>query len=365
MKESVPLHRIIIEARELFRERGYEGASMRDLAVRVGLRPQSLYTRFASKEALVPEVLALTLEETLAGLPDPSVDWRSAWRLLVVRIADTLEKRGRCVGLHLAYGMTETTPEAQAAVWVFFDALRGRMIAILRAGGRENPESEAADALAQLEGATLWITTEGDISVLRRTRERLLALTGTGREKRLSGAGRRRAVVAGCLALFGMSSAGAGALAAGPPHGVSAEAERLAGSWQCSGHFHSGRVHRSTYTGSVILGGTWLQLAETDIEPTTGYTALYLLGFDAQRRRDVMFDASNAGAATYASAEGWHAGVLTLSSDDAGEGAPYRFNRFVYRLLEPSGFSVTWQVRRTPGAEWLTGDELTCRGKAG
>ncbi|GEB36658.1 hypothetical protein GLI01_06930 [Gluconacetobacter liquefaciens] len=365
MKEPVALRRIVVEARELFREHGYEGASMRDLAARVGLRPQSLYTRFPAKQALVPDVLALTLEETLADLPDPSVDWRAAWHLLVVRIADTLEQRGRCVGLHLAYGMTAATPEGQVAVRAFFDALRGHMAGILRAGGRETPDDDAADALAQLEGATLWIATHGDRRVLRRARERLLALAGPEKEKGVPGVRRRTVLVAGSLALLGVSLAATGALAAGASHGVPIEAARLVGSWQCSGHFHSGRVHRSTYTGSVILDGAWLQLAETDIEPASGYTALYLLGFDAQRRRDIMFDANNAGAAVYASPEGWYAGVLVLSSDDAGEGAPYRFNRFIYRLLEPSGFSVTWQVKKTPDAEWVTGDELACRSRAG
>ena len=57
------MENIVDEARELFRNRGYAGMSMQDLAERVGLKKPSLYTRFASKESLVPEVLALTLAE--------------------------------------------------------------------------------------------------------------------------------------------------------------------------------------------------------------------------------------------------------------------------------------------------------------
>ncbi|EFG84712.1 hypothetical protein GHA01_16450 [Novacetimonas hansenii] len=45
MQEPIPLRGIIIEVRKLFREYGYEGTSMRNLARRVGLRSQSLYTR--------------------------------------------------------------------------------------------------------------------------------------------------------------------------------------------------------------------------------------------------------------------------------------------------------------------------------
>lgn len=44
---------IVIAARELFRERGYTGASMNDLAERVGLKKSSLYNRLPSKESLV------------------------------------------------------------------------------------------------------------------------------------------------------------------------------------------------------------------------------------------------------------------------------------------------------------------------
>ncbi|NVN37747.1 TetR/AcrR family transcriptional regulator [Komagataeibacter swingsii] len=166
------LRNIVMEARELFREHGYDGASMQDLATRVGLKKASLYTRFPNKESLVPEVLALTLEETVEGLPDPQDDWRLAWQTMVGRIAKTFETRKRCVGLHLAYGVTSVTHEAQAAVSQFFASLREQMAQILRAGEIPDPDAVAADTLAQLEGATLWITTSGDMAPLRRAVEK-------------------------------------------------------------------------------------------------------------------------------------------------------------------------------------------------
>ncbi|BCI65751.1 MULTISPECIES: TetR/AcrR family transcriptional regulator [Acetobacter] len=172
MREPVPIHRIVVEARELFRDYGYEGASMRDLADRVGLRPQSLYTRFPSKESLVREVLVLTLDDTLADLPDSKTDWRAAWRTLIRRIAETFETRGRCVGLHLAYGVTAQTPDAQEAVRAFFLRLRDAMAGILDAGEVSEPAAVAEDILAQLEGATLWIATSGDMTPLHRAVER-------------------------------------------------------------------------------------------------------------------------------------------------------------------------------------------------
>ena len=48
---------IVAEATRLFAERGYEGASMGDLAERVGLRKASLFHHFPSKDVLYATVL--------------------------------------------------------------------------------------------------------------------------------------------------------------------------------------------------------------------------------------------------------------------------------------------------------------------
>jgi TetR/AcrR family transcriptional regulator len=53
---------ILSEATRLFAERGYEGASMGDLAERVGLRKASLFHHFPSKDALYATVLEQLLE---------------------------------------------------------------------------------------------------------------------------------------------------------------------------------------------------------------------------------------------------------------------------------------------------------------
>lgn len=134
------------------------------------------------------------------------------------------------------------------------------------------------------------------------------------------------------------------------------------GSWDCAGSFGSGKAHRSTFTGSVILGGKWLELTEQDIEPATGYLAKYLIGYDAEKKRLVEFDANNFGAATYTSAEGWQNGVLTMTSsvsDDAK--APYAANRFLYSIAAPDTFTVDWQVSKTPALNWVASDHLVCK----
>src|SRR5690606_4323762 len=68
---EVTAARILDAAEELFAERGYHGASLRDVADRVGLRIPSLYNHFPSKEALYAAVLARGIGpvvELLTGL---------------------------------------------------------------------------------------------------------------------------------------------------------------------------------------------------------------------------------------------------------------------------------------------------------
>ena len=49
--------RILDEAEALFAERGFAGATLRDVATRVGIRNPSLYNHFPSKECLYVAVL--------------------------------------------------------------------------------------------------------------------------------------------------------------------------------------------------------------------------------------------------------------------------------------------------------------------
>ncbi|HUP92459.1 MAG TPA: TetR/AcrR family transcriptional regulator [Solimonas sp.] len=72
--------RVILDAAlRLFAERGYGGASVRDLAALSGLQPASLYAHFPSKEHVLAELCRLGHEEFVRGLraalldcgPDP------------------------------------------------------------------------------------------------------------------------------------------------------------------------------------------------------------------------------------------------------------------------------------------------------
>lgn len=67
-KERMKREDIVREATKLFAQRGYDGASMADLAEVVGLRKASLFHHFPSKDALYAEVLAALVAEVGASI---------------------------------------------------------------------------------------------------------------------------------------------------------------------------------------------------------------------------------------------------------------------------------------------------------
>jgi hypothetical protein len=137
---------------------------------------------------------------------------------------------------------------------------------------------------------------------------------------------------------------------------------QFTGAWDCEGAFSNATPHKSSFTGAVILDGKWLELAEQDIQPATGYVAKYLIGSDPQQKELVEFDANNFGAATYASPEGWQNGVLTMTSPVSQDPkASYAMNRFLYTITGPDAFTVDWQISKTVVPKWVPADHLACK----
>jgi hypothetical protein len=134
------------------------------------------------------------------------------------------------------------------------------------------------------------------------------------------------------------------------------------GPWSCTGTMRGGKTHGAKFSGSLAVGGKWLLLSEVDLEPSTGYEATYLIGYDATTRGLVEFDANNSSAAVYRSSVGWHAGTLTMESQEPPlPGHSYFADRFVYSITG-TDFTVEWQVTRSHNSDWLTADHLLCKG---
>ena len=60
-KPSTTRDRIRSEAAALFREKGFNGTSMSELAAEVGITKSSLYHHYPGKQALLSEIIELTV----------------------------------------------------------------------------------------------------------------------------------------------------------------------------------------------------------------------------------------------------------------------------------------------------------------
>jgi AcrR family transcriptional regulator len=80
---------ILEAAQELMREQGVAGLSLRDLGQKVGMRAQSLYSYFDSKEAIYDALFAegfrqyLDLRRAVPSTGDPRADFRAVCRLFL------------------------------------------------------------------------------------------------------------------------------------------------------------------------------------------------------------------------------------------------------------------------------------------
>jgi hypothetical protein len=137
-----------------------------------------------------------------------------------------------------------------------------------------------------------------------------------------------------------------------PPNGFSFESK-----WACNGQFGNGKQDRSSYQGSSILGGSWVQLKEVDLEPA-GYQGLYIIGYDKTKNQVIESDANNFGNAFYTS-DGWQNGTLTLILLPDSKALN---NRFVFHLADTTHCCVDWEVNRAN--EWKKSDHLDCTHEA-
>jgi len=167
-------HEIVAVARDLMRAKGYAGTSMKDVADRVGLLKGSLYSHFASKEELVPEVLSLTFGEAFRGLT-PTGDWRRDYAAALDSFVTLLTANHRCIGLHLAYGLDETSPVLKQAVRTFFRDISSFLEELLCQELDADLACDfARDTVTAIEGATLWLVLHGNDLPMQAARKALL-----------------------------------------------------------------------------------------------------------------------------------------------------------------------------------------------
>ena len=155
------------------------------------------------------------------------------------------------------------------------------------------------------------------------------------------------------VALSGYQSSAQPSLPAGP-NGFT-----FIGEWECKGQFLNGKPHESHYSAEQVLGDSWLQLSEKDINPP-GYLSQYFIRFDPEQKLYINEDLNNFGYARYTS-PGWQDAKLVFTSTEAHYAQPLPENRFVYTVTGPKSFDVSWESRRDKNSDFKSSDTLHCQ----
>ncbi len=162
---------------EVFRELGYEGASMSSITARTRLSKGSLYHFFpGGKEEMAAEIMANIdawfVNEMFRPLEqdEPRAAIARMWET-----TDTYFRSGRRVCLIGAFALDETRDRFAGAIQGYFkrwiDALAG---ALMRAGVRTaEAHALAEEAVVGIQGALTLARALGDEGVFGRTLERL------------------------------------------------------------------------------------------------------------------------------------------------------------------------------------------------
>lgn len=137
----------------LFWQRGYTGASMKQIERALDMRPGSLYAAFGSKDGLFSEALDLYLRNMLAEMEDhlgryPSVTdgLKSYLRLLASNYADGREPPAKaCMLVKTLLELNDAQTPLQAKINDIFALIEARLAAVLEDACRRGETREDLD----------------------------------------------------------------------------------------------------------------------------------------------------------------------------------------------------------------------------
>src|SRR5688500_398455 len=172
MVETTRRQEIEDVASELFRERGYSGTSVRDIARALDIQGASRYAHAASKQDVLWSVVdraasqfEAAADEALADLPDTADPLARLRALALAHVGVVVEDIGRAsVFIH---EWRSLGPERRARTLARRDAYERRFRAIIREGTEAgifaptDPTVAAAYLLTALNGLITWYHPEG------------------------------------------------------------------------------------------------------------------------------------------------------------------------------------------------------------
>jgi AcrR family transcriptional regulator len=152
-------HRILVAAIDVFMERGFDQASMDDVAARAGTTKRTVYAHFGSKEALFRAALAEAVAWFLRDLPPPTdvAQPHAALEAFAARFLELCTTRGSVRLQRVAMSLAERFPELGAMLHrEVIEAAESRVAGYLAAlardrglGGGAEPEAWGARAARQ------------------------------------------------------------------------------------------------------------------------------------------------------------------------------------------------------------------------
>lgn len=180
-KNKITKDEIVRIAIELFRKQGYNRTSMNDLAVGCGLQKGSFYHYFASKEALMSEVLN-TLHQyyknkifAVAYKNDYSARARMEYFFKKQEPVFTQDLTG-CLFGNITLETISVEEEFKSVIQDFFrdwiDAFREIFLA--DHNDAESAEQLAKQSVMEIEGALMIMRVFGDVEILKQACVRVL-----------------------------------------------------------------------------------------------------------------------------------------------------------------------------------------------
>jgi AcrR family transcriptional regulator len=149
-------HRILDAAREVLGESGAD-ASMEEIATRAGVGVGTVYRRFASKDALVDELLRLALDDVLVGTE------RALARTDGLGLAEFLTAIGQSFAEHARYANLLLGRPTEEAVSRRIRAAIDKLTERARTAGTINPAITSGDVLALIWAMRGLVQAAGEV----------------------------------------------------------------------------------------------------------------------------------------------------------------------------------------------------------
>ena len=150
-------HRILAAAREVLGESGAD-ASMEEIAARAGVGVGTVYRRFASKDALIDELLRLALDEVLA-----SAD-RALARTDGLGLEELLQALGQSFADHARYASLLLERPTDTATARRMRAAMQELTARAVSAGTVNPGITAGDVMALIWAMRGLVQAAGEVA---------------------------------------------------------------------------------------------------------------------------------------------------------------------------------------------------------